>query len=221
VADLARALRAAKHRAGLTYDQLAIHALCSKPSLAAAAAGSRCPTWNVTSAYLTACGEDPDSLHPLWEEADTADRKSRAKPPRTQLAMVRPLRGRSSGAARVRQFGRPRREPDPWAARTPAEYVYELRALRVWGGNPGYKTIRACSGQWLSESSMYAALSSSRTRMPPLAIVQAVVQACRADAGNWTAAWQELSLRGFEKNNPRPGGDQESETGPGAVIRPA
>jgi helix-turn-helix protein len=218
VAELARALRALRARAGLTYDQMAATGLCSKPSLAAAATGNRCPTWYVTEAYARACGVDPETVRPLWDEAGRAERRQRARRP-LAAAPVKRLRG---GSAAGKKPVRITREPDPWTAQTVQEFVWLLRALRAWAGQRGtWEVYLESSKHRLPSSTLYAALDETRTQLPRLEVVQAVVRSCDADVANWTAAYQDLSLREFEVRNPRPGQRQwAAGVGPGAVVRP-
>jgi transcriptional regulator with XRE-family HTH domain len=61
-----RALRAAS---GLTYRNLADLAHFSKATLSSAAAGYRLPTWEVTRAYVSACGADPEDWRDRWQTA--------------------------------------------------------------------------------------------------------------------------------------------------------
>lgn len=51
------------------YRELAKTAHFSKATLSAAAAGHRLPTWEVTSAYVRACGGDVDAWRLRWQDA--------------------------------------------------------------------------------------------------------------------------------------------------------
>jgi Helix-turn-helix domain len=218
VAELACALRVLRAQAGLTYDQMAAVALCSKPSLAEAAAGNRCPTWNVTEAYARACGVDPQTVKPQWDEAAQAEHRRRA---RGGLAPA-PVRRLRVGSPAGKKAVRITREPDPWTAQTVPHFVWLLRALRAWAGQRGTAPVRrAVAGRRLASSTIYAALDETRTQLPRLEIVQAVVRSCGADVANWAAAYQDLSLREFELGNPRPGLERwPPGVGPDAVVRP-
>jgi hypothetical protein len=212
VADLARALREVRVRAGSPpYRDLAGKALHSASVLADAASGGHCPTWKVTESFARACCAEPDTLRPLWEAANEhhqALRRAARPRPRTKLATVRrlPRRSATEDLADPKNVDpRVARGPDPWSARTPAEYVHLLRALRAWGGNPGIHEVWPGSQFWsVSRSGFYVALHPSRTILPPLRIVQPLVRACGADVEEWVAAWRALSLREFDKANPPP-----------------
>jgi hypothetical protein len=217
IADLARELRAIRWSAGNPpYRLLAARAHCGASALAEAAAGHRCPSWEVVLSYVLACTqqEAPEPyLRPLWEAARKADgRRPGRKPGRAErgkLATVRSLPRTGAGAGRDDQRRR-RDGPDPWGASTPQEYVYQLRALRAWGGNPGVKAVRPGRDDydgypgWLSQSSFYDALNQARTTLPALPIVRALARVCGADVEQWTAAWRAMQLSEFEKANPRP-----------------
>jgi hypothetical protein len=236
VANLARALREVRARAGSpTYRNLAEKALHSASVLADAASGKHCPTWRVTESFAAACGADPETLRSLWAEAnkhDRARRQAARRHSRPKLATVkrlpRPNAGNRPADPRIAHG------PDPWAARTPAEYVHLLRALRAWAGYPAVKDVREVSATGgpvarVPRSTFYAALNPSRTSLPPLVVVRSLVRACGADVDEWVSAWRALSLREFDKANPSPipSDRQVPPAGPGpdatvrALDRPA
>jgi hypothetical protein len=74
VADLAHALRELRMRAGRpTYRKMAENTHYSASVLAAAAAGNRCPTWQVVEAFIQACGGDEEAIwRSLWAQAHKA-----------------------------------------------------------------------------------------------------------------------------------------------------
>jgi helix-turn-helix protein len=51
---------------GRSYRQLARSANFAAPTLARAANGRSLPSWEVTRAYVAACGGDPDQWHAMW-----------------------------------------------------------------------------------------------------------------------------------------------------------
>lgn len=219
VAGLARALREARSRAGgLTYREMAQSVNFVASVLAGAAAGQRCPSWQITAAYVKACGEDPSALRPLWEEAwNTTHRRSGRPAGSRRRAASLPSRNRPTSVTQVpRQVTSP---PDPWLARTPGQYVRQLRALRAWAGKPSLKDIARAGSELgvyrIASSSLYDALSPNRTTPPPLGITQAVVRACHADVETWTAAWQDIAMREFDAANlPPPEEDGSRPPGP-------
>ena len=62
-------------------------------------------------------------------------------------------------------------------------------------------------------STLYYTLSPSRTRLPSLDVVGAIVQACASPGTreDWIDAWRALRLRQFEQENPGPQEDQEAD----------
>jgi tetratricopeptide (TPR) repeat protein len=68
--DLAAGLRQLRaNDGGRSYRQLAKRANFAPSTLARAASGRALPSWDLTEAYVLACGGDPDHWRPLWTEA--------------------------------------------------------------------------------------------------------------------------------------------------------
>ncbi|MEU6375957.1 hypothetical protein [Streptomyces sp. NPDC046909] len=68
---------------GLTYRAMAARAHYSTATLAQAASGDRLPSLQVTLAYVTACGGDPDEWERRWHQAaeeETEDRRAADDP---------------------------------------------------------------------------------------------------------------------------------------------
>jgi hypothetical protein len=223
VAELARALREVRARAGgPPYWQLAEKTHRSRSVLAAAASGANCPTWEVTAAFITACEEDPEAFESLWAEAHEHEQVLRraTRTSRPKLASVRRLPSRS---ARSHPGGpkpidpRLARGPDPWSARTAAEYRHLLRELRAWGGKPGTREVARHTrpGEWVTKATFYGALNPGRPGLPSLGVVRPLVRACDADLEEWVSAWRVLSLREFDEANPRPITREGLTTDPG------
>jgi hypothetical protein len=211
VADLARELRKVRSRAGNPgYRQLSGTAQYSKETLSAAARGEECPSWDVTKAFANACdptGTEARRLRYLWQRADRADRRRRA-PARRSAA------GRDGGMALQGSAvtdGPPQPDPEGIAA----EYVYQLRALRAWAGNPGRMETRQRLGQYLPSSTMYDAISPRRTTLPALRTVTLIVMSCLNDEDaveEWVTAWRAISVREFTAANPRPSAEPTEGT---------
>jgi hypothetical protein len=216
LADLAWKLRWLKDRTARTYRDLAPTANYSPAQLAAAAAGTSCPTLTLVLAYARACGASPPEvaqLRALWAKAAAA-RPRRARPaPRpsaaaakTLILQTKPARGPGpviEVAEPIRAYSE---EPRPERAKTAAQYIRQLGALRAWAGKPGHKEIvRRGGNRTLAASSMYDALSPTRTTLPPLETVTAIVRACApGSVRDWVATWQAISLRAFEDAHPMP-----------------
>jgi hypothetical protein len=171
--------------------------------MAAATGGKECPTWEVTEAFAGACdptGNATQRLRPLWQKASQAGHR---RPSSRRRAPTAGPGGRAGAAPPA--GGAPR----PAAEGTPAGFVYQLRALRAWAGNPGHSEIGRRAGRRLASSTMYDALTPGRTTLPPLETVQAIVHGCLPDqaaAAEWIAAWRAIALREFERVNRLPAG---------------
>ncbi len=72
VQSFAADLRKLRAECGLTYRELANTAHFSKATLSSAAAGHRPPTWEVTCAYVRACGGKPEDWRERWQAAAAA-----------------------------------------------------------------------------------------------------------------------------------------------------
>jgi hypothetical protein len=203
VADLARRLRHLRDNAGRpTYQSLAQAGHYSATVLADAAAGKNCPTWDVAKAFAEACGAAAAAeLHPLWARADAAARRGHAAT-RSRRALVRAAAGPEPRRPDVRVTAAG--EPHPREAADAAQYVRQLRALRAWAGDPGHKEIGRRAGRSLPSSTLYDALSLTRTTLPPLDVAQAIAAACasRGAAAEWTNAWRAIRLREFDRDYP-------------------
>jgi hypothetical protein len=62
----ARLRRLREESGGRSYRQLAKSANFAAPTLARAASGRSLPSWEVTRAYVAACGGDPEQWRPAW-----------------------------------------------------------------------------------------------------------------------------------------------------------
>src|ERR1700760_554735 len=82
VPDLAQQLRLLRQEAGLTLRQLASRTGLSAATLSVAASGRELPTWKVTSAYVQACGADPEDWRVRWGHSARLSRR----PPRAGAA---------------------------------------------------------------------------------------------------------------------------------------
>lgn len=213
IAQLAQELRQVRDRAGRPpYRQLAASTHFSASVLADAAAGYRCPTWEVTKAFVMACEAEIEGWYQRWLRAQADVPSRRVRQPRNVVPTTTDKKG-VEAAVPARLPLRPTRPPDPSLARTPAEYVRQLRALRAWAGKPGSREIaragrnlgllpRSLPEGNLPSSTLYDALNPKRTSLPPLRIVQMVVEACGAWVPEWTATWQAIALRQFDAENP-------------------
>ncbi|MEV4104353.1 hypothetical protein AB0J42_29275 [Nonomuraea sp. NPDC049649] len=214
IANLARELRRLRQLAGSpipTYAQLAKRGTFSRSVLADAAAGYRCPSWEVVTHFVTACGDLPDQepWPTLWRLADAATVQNGDATPR-RSGQPAPARSRTSARqATVTTTQQGPAPPDPWQATTPQEYRYQLSLLRVWAGvsipeicrHSGYDDHRRGA---VAYTTVHDTLNAKFARMPPLRAVRAIVAACEADEDQWVGAWRAISLRRFQQDHPPP-----------------
>jgi transcriptional regulator with XRE-family HTH domain len=81
---LAAHLRKAREQSGISYRKMAERANYSPPALSQAAGGKKVPSWDVTHAYLTACGVYPGAdVKLLWDAAVEEMRRLRRTRQRT------------------------------------------------------------------------------------------------------------------------------------------
>ncbi|GAA2750070.1 hypothetical protein [Kitasatospora cinereorecta] len=86
--------------------------------------------------------------------------------------------------------------PGPDEADNAQEFIRQLRALRVWSGNPSLRELERRTS--LPRSTLSGDLSHHRIRLPPLERVLILVSACGASAeevASWKGAWQRIHLR--------------------------
>ena len=178
LAQFANGLRALRQSAKLTYRQLSAATHYSTSVLSMAAGGQHLPTWEVTSAYVKACGGSLDQWHRLWiqlsdESADTQDIAPTYKS------------GIADGL------------PHPDEVNTPAELAASLRALRHQIGDPSYnelskaaQTTQKRSGRSLTlpRSTVSDMLTYGRPSIETLLAFLAVCKVPESQVTVWLAA---------------------------------
>ncbi|GGK08873.1 hypothetical protein GCM10010123_43420 [Pilimelia anulata] len=85
-------------------------------------------------------------------------------------------------------MARPERVLDPTAGPV-QEFAAALRELRRAAGNPGYRALAARTGY--SPSTLSDAAGGRR--LPGLAVVRSLVEACAGDAGEWEQRWRRTA----------------------------
>lgn len=93
--EFARRLRRLREENGsLSYRQLAKSANFAAPTLARAASGRSLPSWELTQAYVTACGADPEQWRSAWAATARLVRRDRQSGyhPRQAIAACFPAR---------------------------------------------------------------------------------------------------------------------------------
>ena len=172
LSKLARQLRLLRARSSLTYQEMSAKTQLPACTLSRAANGSILPRWETAAAYARACGADPDTIRPSWEQA-RARRPKRHAAPRTG----------------------PRRGPFyPNQVTTINDLISALRHLRVRAGQPTLleiEQITADSRARLPRSTT-SDLLRGKLRAPSLAIILAFAQACGTPDDRlreWRDAW--------------------------------
>jgi hypothetical protein len=199
LAAFARDLRDLRTRAGdLPYRALERHARYSASTLATAASGNRLPTLEVTLAYVRACSGDLEFWTQRWKRLYAALEKERA-----WLLAVPPSPGEDGSPARP--SARPVAEPlgtvpDPTVANTPAEFIEQMKLLRVLAKNPSLHEMSrrvdalGRTGMRLPVSTLSDALRRQH-QLPPWKLVLAFLHACGAAHAcrHWEAQWARLA----------------------------
>jgi len=175
LANLAGALRALRGRSGNPpYRKMAQRVHLSHTTLSRAAAGKNLPTWEVTEAYIRACGEDPSAFIHLWKEAAAEIKPS---PHERSISRIQPT------AAVI----------DPMNTGSVEEFLYMLREVRAAHGYPSYREISKRSGRPVS--TIADVFNANRRKMPNLLVTEAILKALgEGDAlQRWRMAWRKLS----------------------------
>lgn len=170
--ELAQWLESLRQQADLSYEQVAQQGMFSTATIWRATRGTSVPRWQVTEAFVTACGGDLRQARRLWNAAEEL---------RTS---------RRSGAANVSTTP----TLQPWFIRTPAELLQAMISMRLQAGNPSLGTLerRATVGgvTLLPHSSLSAVLRGER--MPSRGFLVHFVQACGVASEPievWVDAW--------------------------------
>jgi hypothetical protein len=204
VADLARALRRLRDQAGRpNYQALARKAGYSPTTLTDAAGGRASHSLDVALAFAGACGAGPGELaeiEDLWRAADKARKTAQASRARARRR-TRAVRGDAESSPQVspRAQRPPADQPRPDPAGTAAQFAVQLRLLRAWSGQAGYKDLHNNAGlsyrEWVPRSTIYDALRPNRKTLPTLHVTQVIVAGCQGPVDEWTAAWRAIKVR--------------------------
>ncbi len=166
LADLANGLRALRVAAGITYRELADRSQYSISVLSAAAGGERLPTWDVTRAYVTACGGTPKDLEE-WKRRWN-DAKQRYNQDQSALQTQTPANQQLDTRATAARDER-------------AEFAVRLNDLRRQVGMPTLRTIARAtysgSRRPLAMATV-ADLLKDTSHLPRWETVSSFVEAC-------------------------------------------
>ncbi|MGH3939156.1 MAG: helix-turn-helix domain-containing protein [Pseudonocardiaceae bacterium] len=206
VAELASSLAALRKRTGsIPYRQMAGMARFSHTTLSRAAKGKDLPTWEVTEAFVNACGDDPDEWRFKWEFARDKQRGMRS--------------------AAGEEYSPPGlANPDPLQATTIEEFVRILRALKLNYDNLSYSEIARRTRR--PASTVADVFNPQRRRLPSWQLVEAVLRALTggdADLLTWHQAWTKVAVPALESPLPADNADpllrQMRQTGLEGVYR--
>ncbi|MFJ9821049.1 helix-turn-helix domain-containing protein [Streptomyces sp. NPDC101151] len=201
LADFAAGLRRLRKHAGLTYRELAQQAHTSASALSQAANGQKLPTWEVTAAFVRACGGDLNEWQTRWEEvAGQTDEIRRAPRPIPSAPPVQAMdtAGRDSSAEDAPPLG---------SMVSVGDFHAALRSLRQRAGNPSLRDLEAAAqrhGHALRRSTLSDALGRSE-RLPPLEFVDAFLAACEVagpELDDWHVAWARVAYHAQRQSEP-------------------
>lgn len=85
--------------------------------------------------------------------------------------------------------------PEPLQAQTPAEFMSLLRELRLWSGQPSYRTMARRCGRSFGASTLCTALKQDT--LPKQEILKAIIVSLGGDddvLSAWVTAWRRLIL---------------------------
>src|ERR1700759_318620 len=131
VPDFAQQLRLLRQEAGLTLRQLAARTGLSAATLSVAASGRELPTWKVTSAYVQACGADPEDWRVRWEHSARLSWRPRGPWAAGNRSELSGIHGQANGVVFP---GGP--APRPVTAETTREFMACLRRGENVAGGP-------------------------------------------------------------------------------------
>ncbi|MFD0638774.1 protein kinase [Catenulispora yoronensis] len=183
LADFASGLRELRDTAGRpTYKELGERTNYAPTALSTAANGKKLPSWDVTVAFVRACGGDEQSWLTRWDEVRRSMSAEGALPvPRTTRSSIE------------RRFAR----AEPAGAQDVSEFVAQMRRLRIEAGKPTLSELdrRAReAGRRLPTSTLSDALKGGR--LPSWPVVHAFVLACGGSSGidDWEDAWKRVAM---------------------------
>ena len=210
IAAFAYALRDMRTKAGNPpYKAMAKRVHYSVGALSQAAAGARLPTWEVTQAYVRACGGHEGEWRQRWEHADaTVVHKPRspvhpggAVTQRNEAVAAWPA-DRHNSSRPDAQHVLPPGKPEPRQASSPPELLAMLNQLRTYAGlSLRDLAIRSKSEPSISKHPVILARSTLSPvlrgdgRALRFEEVLRIVEICGddpKDLGDWSTAWSRL-----------------------------
>ncbi|MEU7898747.1 helix-turn-helix transcriptional regulator [Nonomuraea sp. NPDC049152] len=194
-ADFALALRALRAEAGLSYREMAERSDYAISVMATAASGDRLPSWEVTNAYVLACGGSLERWHAQWQHA--------------RQSQVFFEEAGQDDTAPQREV-EPTSTVDPASISTRAEFTAALKKLA------GTRSIRELSNnsQGAMSPSSIARVLSGRAAVGPRTL-EIFLRVCEVAPEQW-GEWQEAQRRLW-----RPAESSRFEVSPPPGVDPA
>ncbi|MBM9509235.1 helix-turn-helix domain-containing protein [Actinacidiphila acididurans] len=158
VTELARALRELRDTSGMTLRELAQRSGYSQAALSTAEAGRTVPSWDLISAFVQTCGQDPVLWRARWEWARMGPKRgpsAAATPAGTEtVSEFEPAGGGEPPAAEGRTTG-----GRPWRGRAPL-------VAAVAGGACGLALVAFVA--WPSSSGVHRATAGRPSATVPV-----------------------------------------------------
>jgi hypothetical protein len=88
-------------------------------------------------------------------------------------------------------------QPDPLAARTPADLTAALRAYRVWAGMPSFRDMARIAACGVSYSRLCTALGKDKDKLPRQEVIEAAIKGCgggEEDIQRFVTAWRQVAM---------------------------
>ncbi|MEU6584366.1 helix-turn-helix domain-containing protein [Nocardia sp. NPDC046763] len=169
IGKFATALRKLRGDAGLTYREMEAMVFVRRSTLAQAANGRDFPTWEVTAAYITACGVDEDSKvqqwRGFWDETQLASTRLLCKVGEAVMTVggTATVAG-PAGRGKLRPVTPDLAEPGQWHPRPDTVQTFddlrlELNRLKLAIGNPGLRPL--CRGMAVGGHDCYSVTALS------------------------------------------------------------
>jgi hypothetical protein len=199
-----------------TLAQLADETGLQQRTLSELTSGGRPLSWEVTCAYVTACGGDKEDVRALWTRAVSA----LASPPWQKHDVAGQIMGLWERRDPVGRL------PDPYQAATEVELNGQLNMLRAWANVP-LRELETRTWPKVSDSTLSELLNNHRRLTPQ----RAEILAAACGLPPWEAArWAEATARVAQAGQAaqaapaaaaRQGGAAPTAAGPAAAVRAA
>ncbi|MFI0444519.1 helix-turn-helix domain-containing protein [Actinomadura sp. 6N118] len=175
-----------------TYRQMADRVHYSVTALSQAASGRKLPTWEVTQAFVTACGEDPAEWRTRWKHAAAPNDTVTEADPADQQGRPTDEYAQRSGSTEAGDI-------DPADAQTTTQLMETLNRFRLRAGvslrELSARSHRTTEHPTKLSRTTLSNLLSGRGRPPALDDVLQILSLCDGSATElerWRTCWQRL-----------------------------